>query len=57
MRVVDLLPPATLAYIRRFLEEEKTGQIVLEVKDGRIIKGHVTEHWKEQPLTEPTISA
>jgi hypothetical protein len=41
--VTDALPPQLWTKLKAFLDAGKTGQIVLEVKDGRVQKLGLTE--------------
>lgn len=42
-----LLPPVTRARAKRFIEDGRSGQIVLEVLNGRVLKAHFTDHVRE----------
>ena len=50
-----VLPPQTWAKVKAFLEAKHTGQIVLEVKDGRVLKWRLTECGSESeaPIARP----
>lgn len=50
-----VLPPQTWGKVKAFLEARRTGQIVLEVKDGRVLKYRLTECGSEPepPIARP----
>lgn len=50
------LPPRTWARIKAFLDAGHTGQIVLEVKDGRVLAYRVTECGRERDLADTSIA-
>lgn len=43
----EVLPAETVRQLVAFLEQRATGQVVLDCKDGLVLKGSVTQHWRE----------
>lgn len=43
--VTDPIPTDLFRRLKDFLDARKSGQVVFDVKDGRILSGHATEHW------------
>lgn len=40
------IPPEVWEKIRSFLDAGKTGTITLDVKDGHVLSGNMTEHFR-----------
>lgn len=43
----EVLPAETIRRLGAFLARKATGQVTLDAKEGVILHGAATEHWKE----------
>jgi ribosomal protein S18 len=43
-----VVPPELLDKIREFLSSDKTGNVTMDIKEGRILSWKITEHGRVQ---------
>ena len=51
--MIEVIPPEITTAVAKFLAEDRTGNITLNIKDGKILGAHINEIISVKPATRP----
>ena len=51
--MIEVIPPEIATAVAKFLSEGRTGNVTLNIKDGRILGAHINEFITIKPAARP----